>query len=267
MDREALVAGRFYPGDKKVLERQIENFIDTGVKREETVGIVSPHAGYIYSGKVAGAVYSRMEMAETFIIIGPNHTGRGEPFSIMTAGKWKTPLGPVDIDSGMAGEILSGSQSLKEDEEAHRYEHSIEVQIPFLQYLKNDFRFVPIVLSSGNLAVYRDIGEAIARAINSKETKAVIIASSDMTHYEPQEIAEDKDEKAIAAILELNERKLLERVGDLNISMCGCAPVATALTACKELGAEKAELVRYMTSGDTGGDYNAVVGYAGIIIK
>lgn len=267
MDREAVVAGQFYPGSEEALKKQIKGFIDEEVGREEVLGIVSPHAGYIYSGKVAGVVYSRIVPAETFILLGPNHTGRGRPFALMADGVWKTPLGSVEIDSGMAKEILSESRNLEEDEKAHSYEHSLEVQLPFLQYLKRDFRFVPIILSHAALSVYREIGKTIARVIKLKQAKTIIIASSDMTHYEPQKSAEEKDKEAIKAILELNEEKLLERVRDLDISMCGYAPVAVTLIACKELGAKKAELIQYMTSGDTSGDYSAVVGYAGVIIR
>ncbi len=267
MDREAVVAGQFYPDSEGALEKQIKGFIDEEAEKEEVLGVVSPHAGYIYSGKVAGAVYSRIRPAETFILLGPNHTGRGRPFSIMTAGRWKTPLGSVEVDSDMAGEIFSGSRHLEEDEKAHRYEHSLEVQLPFLQYLKKDFHFVPIVLSQGNLGIYRDIGKAIARAVNSQGRKTIIIASSDMTHYESGKSAEKKDKEAIKAILDLNEEQLLEKVRELDISMCGYAPVATTLAACKELGAKEAELIQYMTSGDVSGDYSAVVGYAGIIIR
>ncbi|MCD5398061.1 AmmeMemoRadiSam system protein B [candidate division NPL-UPA2 bacterium] len=262
-----MVAGQFYPASERSLREQIQGFIDEGVEREEAVGVVSPHAGYIYSGKVAGAVYSRIVPAETFILLGPNHTGRGKPFSIMTDGVWNTPLGPVEIDSDMAKGILSESRNLKADEKAHSYEHSLEVQLPFLQYLKRDFCFVPIILFPADLSIYREIGEAIARVIRFKKTKTMVIASSDMTHYEPQKSAEEKDKEAIKAILELNERKLWERVGDLDISMCGYAPVAATLVACKELGAKKTELIQYMTSGDISGDYSAVVGYAGIIIR
>ncbi len=267
MDREAAVAGRFYPESEKLLKRQIKGFMDERAKKEEAVGIVSPHAGYVYSGKVAGAIYSRIIPTETFILIGPNHTGRGAPSSIMTKGKWKTPLGSIEIDSDIAKEILSESKNLEDDDKAHRYEHSLEVQLPFLQYLRREFRFVPIVLSHTDIGICKEIGEAISRVIKSGEMKVIVIASSDMTHYEPRKIVEDKDREAIKAILKLSEKELSEKVNALDISMCGYAPVATTLVACKELGAKKAELIQYMTSGDVSGDYSTVVGYAGIIIK
>lgn len=267
MNREPVVAGQFYPGEDAALKEQIKSFIDEGAKKEDVSGAVLPHAGYVYSGKVAGAVYSRMILPESFVILGPNHTGRGKPFSIMVEGSWKTPLGEVEIDSDLAKEILASSQNLESDEKAHSQEHSIEVQIPFLQYLIKDFRFVPIILCEVDLVTCREIAQAIARAIKAKDEKVVVIASSDMTHYESQESAERKDKQAIEAILELNEARLLKRVRDLAISMCGYAPVVTMLSAAKELGAREAELVQYMTSGDTSGDYSAVVGYAGVVVK
>ena len=267
MIRNPVVAGQFYPGSPSLLEAQIKELIDEQAPREEAIGLVSPHAGYIYSGPVAGAVISRIRFKDTFIIMGPNHTGIGKRFSIMTEGAWKTPLGEVEIDSELGKKILAACAPLEDDHVAHLEEHSIEVQIPFLQYFKKDVKIVPIVLSHATSATYKEIGKGIAKAIKDLNREAVIMASSDMTHYEPQESANRKDNLAIEAILELNEDELLKRVAELNISMCGYAPTVSLLSACKELGAMKAELVRYQTSGDVIGDYRSVVGYAGIIIK
>jgi hypothetical protein len=185
----------------------------------------------------------------------------------MTEGIWKTPLGEVEIDSELGKQILARCRHLEEDHVAHLYEHSIEVQIPFLQYFKRDVKIVPIILSHSTGATYKEIGKGIAEAIKRSKKKAVIIASSDMTHYEPQQSASRKDAKAIEAILELNEDELLRRVEELNISMCGYAPTVSLISAAKELGAKEAELVKYQTSGDITGDYSSVVGYAGMIIK
>jgi hypothetical protein len=245
----------------------IEGMVDDKAKKEEVIGLISPHAGYIYSGPVAGATISRTKFKDTFIIIGPNHTGSGKPLSIMTEGTWKTPLGEVEIDSELGKQILANSKYLEEDKTAHLYEHSIEVQLPFLQYFKPDFKLVPIVLAYAGGAVYKEIGKEIAKAVKESGKKVVMIASSDMTHYESQESAKKKDTKAIEAILDLNEDELLKRVDEFNISMCGYAPAVSVIVAAKELGATGAELVKYQTSGDTTGDYSAVVGYAGIIIK
>ena len=267
MIRNPVVAGQFYPESPSGLREMIREMIDDKAVKEEVIGLVSPHAGYIYSGPVAGATISRVKLKDTFIIMGPNHTGLGKPFSIITEGTWRTPLGDVEIDSELAKQILAPSSYLKEDYAAHQYEHSIEVQLPFLQYFKKDIRLVPIVLSYADGVTYKEIGRELARAIEGLNKEVVIIASSDMTHYEPQELAQKKDNQAIEAILDLDEDELLKRVEELNISMCGCAPVASLISAAKELGAKGAELVRYQTSGDITGDYTSVVGYAGIVIK
>ena len=185
----------------------------------------------------------------------------------MTEGIWKTPLGEVEIDSELARKILEVSPPLEEDRVAHLEEHSIEVQLPFLQYFKKDVKIVPIVLAHATGTICKEIGKGIAEAIKDLNREVVIMASSDMTHYEPQESANRKDNLAIEAILELNEDELLRRVEEFHITMCGYVPTVSLLSACKELGARQAELVRYQTSGDIIGDYRSVVGYAGIIIK
>ena len=267
MTRQPVVAGQFYPAQATKLREMIRGMVDKTAAKEDVIGLVSPHAGYPYSGPVAGAAISRVRFKDIFIILGPNHTGVGKPFSIMTEGTWETPLGPVEIDAELAGRILAGSRHLQADAKAHQFEHSIEVQVPFLQYFKKDVRIVPIILSYADAAAYKEIGREIAWAVKDSKKEAVIIASSDMTHYEPQESAQRKDEKAIEAILELNEDELLKRVSELNISMCGYAPTVALIAAARKLGATCAELVRYQTSGDTTGDYSAVVGYAGILIK
>ena len=266
MIRNPVVAGQFYPASPSQLKAMIESFTDEKVAKEEVIGLVSPHAGYIYSGPVAGAVISKVKFKDTFVIIGPNHTGRGKPLSIMTQGTWKTPLGEVEIDSELGRQILAASSHLEEDHVAHQDEHSIEVQLPFLQYFKRGIRLVPIMLAYTSGDTYKEIGKELAKAIKELNKGVVIIASSDMTHYEPQESAQRKDTQAIEAILDLNEDELLKRVDELDISMCGYAPTASLISAARELGATGAELVRYQTSGDTTGDYSAVVGYAGVII-
>jgi AmmeMemoRadiSam system protein B/AmmeMemoRadiSam system protein A len=267
MIREPAVAGQFYPDSAAELRAMVKSFIDEKAEKEDAVGLVVPHAGYIYSGAVTGAVISRIKFKDTFIIIGPNHTGRGQPLSIMTAGIWKTPLGEVQIDTELADKLASTSAYLKADTAAHVFEHSVEVQLPFLQYFRPDVKIVPIILAAGNIDIYADLGREIARALRELKKEAVILASSDMNHYESQGIGQKKDRQAIEAMLELNPAKLVHRVEEKNISMCGYAPAAVMLTAARELGAVKAELVKYQTSGDVSGDFNAVVGYAGIIVK
>jgi AmmeMemoRadiSam system protein B len=242
-------------------------FVDKAAPKEEAIGLLMPHAGYPYSGAVAGATISRAKLGDSFIIMGPNHTGMGQPFSIMTEDNWETPLGEVEVDSALGKKLLAGSSYLEEDELAHLQEHSIEVQLPFLQYLKPDGKIVPIVFGHGGGEIYKEIGREIAAAVRESGEKVTIIASSDMSHYEPQESAQKKDTQAIGAMLKLDEDELLKRVEKFDISMCGYAPAVSLITAAKELGATGAELVKYRTSGDASGDYSSVVGYAGIIIK
>jgi len=266
MIRNPVVAGQFYPEAPDQLRSMIEGMVDKKAVKEEVIGLLSPHAGYPYSGPVAGATISRIKFKDTFIIMGPNHTGSGKPLGIMTEGVWKTPLGEVEIDSELGKQILAASGYLQEDHVAHQHEHSIEVQLPFLQYFKPDIKLVPIVLAYASGDVYKEIGQGLAKAIKELNREVVIIASSDMTHYESQESAQRKDTQAIEAMLDLNEDELLKRVQELDISMCGYAPTVSLISAAKELGATGAELVKYQTSGDTTGDYAAVVGYAGVII-
>lgn len=265
--RAAVVAGQFYPGTPDELREMIEEMVDKSADKEKVLGIIVPHAGYIYSGPVVGAVLSRIEFTDTFIIIGPSHTGSGKPLSIMREGVWETPLGDVEVDSELAGMILDECEKLDEDRRAHNFEHSIEVQLPFMQYFRPDVKIVPIVLGHARVGDYVEVGKGIARALKKSGRNAVIMVSSDMNHYESQSVTKDKDNLAIEAVLELNEQKLISRVREENITMCGVAPAVTMITAVKDLGATSAELVMYRTSGDETGEYDAVVGYAGIIIR
>ncbi len=267
MKRNPVAAGLYYPASASQLRAMIETLVDEKAEKEEVIGLVMPHAGYPYSGPVAGAAISRVKFKDTFIIMGPSHTGMGKPFSIMTEGVWETPLGEVEIDSELAGRILAASKNLQEDYLAHQQEHAVEVQIPFLQYFKPDIRIVPIVLAYADPAAYKEIGREIGRVLKEMNKEAVIIASGDMTHYESQESAEKKDSQAIEAILNLDEDELTRRYEELNISMCAHGPAVCLISAAKELGATEVELVKYQTSGNTTGDYSAVVGYAGIIIR
>lgn len=267
MIREPAVAGQFYPESRNQLTSMIKSLVDNKAAKEDVIGLIAPHAGYVYSGAVTGATTSRIKFKDTFVIIGPNHTGAGKPLSIMTEGVWVTPLGEIEIDSVLAKKILSTSRYLQEDFDAHQYEHSIEVQLPFLQYFKSDIKIVPIILSYAGGDFYKEVGKSIARAIKETGRQAVILASSDMTHYEPQDSAREKDNKAIEAILALDEDELLRRIKGLDITMCGYAPAVALISAAKELGTRGAELVKYQTSGDATGDYSSVVGYAGIIFS
>ncbi len=193
MIRNPVVVGQFYPASASELRAMIEKMVDEEAEKQEAIGLVVPHAGYVYSGPVAGAAISRIKFKDTFIIIGPSHTGMGKPFSIMTEGVWKTPLGEVEIDSELGKQILAASGFLEEDVLAHQYEHSVEVQIPFLQYFKPDIRIVPIVCDDGDSAVYKEIGRDIARAIREANRGGVIVARGDRTHQRPQGSGRGRD--------------------------------------------------------------------------
>lgn len=264
--RNAVVAGQFYPGTPEALKSTIKEMVDENAEKQKVLGIIVPHAGYVYSGRVAGATLSRIEFTDTFVIIGPSHTGMGKPLSIMTEGIWETPLGNVEVDTGLATEISDMCRKLQEDSRAHNFEHAIEVQLPFLQYFKPDVKIVPIVLGYASAEDYKDVGKGIAKALKKTGREAVIMVSSDMNHYEPQEVTKDKDSLAIEAVLDLDEDELMSRVRENNITMCGVAPAVSMITAVKELGASRGELVMYRTSGDTTGEVDSVVGYAGVII-
>ena len=275
--RTPAVAGRFYPGRAEELLREVRAFtslgkipIETG--RSAAIGCVAPHAGYIYSGGVAGAVYSRLKIPERCVILCPNHTGKGRPLAIMANTAWQTPLGEVAADADMGARLLRRFPALQEDSAAHRAEHAIEVQLPFLQTKQPELNIVPIAIGTSNFDVLRGLGEALADVIadryeEDREEKVLIIASSDMNHYESDTITRVKDHKAIERVLALDARGLWEVVMNEDISMCGFGPTIVMLTAAKLLGATSATLVKYATSGDVSGDYESVVGYAGIIVE
>ena len=278
--RKPAVAGSFYAGDSKSLNIQIENcFLHkigpgeiplVNPKRENNiVGLVSPHAGYIYSGPVAANGFYKIALdgkPDTIIILGPNHRGFGEDISIMVEGKWETPLGELEIDTDIAENILKNSNTIKKDKKSHQYEHSIEVQLPFIQYIfGRDIKFVPICMTRQDINTDIEIAQSICSSVVDKNI--LIIASSDFTHYEPQEYAKNVDKQAINAILEFNPKKLYDIIYRQNLTMCGPGPITVMLIVCETLGAKKAELLKYATSGDVSGAYGQVVGYASIIIR
>ena len=275
--RTPAVAGRFYPGRAEELLREVREFTSTAKIPIETgqiaaIGCVAPHAGYIYSGGVAGAVYSRLEIPKRCVILCPNHTGKGRPLAIMASTTWQTPLGEVAADADMGARLLRRFPALQEDSAAHRTEHAIEVQLPFLQTQQPELNIVPIAIGTGDFNVLRGLGEALADVIadrheEDQKEKVLIIASSDMNHYESDAITRVKDHKAIERVLAMDARGLWDVVINEDISMCGFGPTVVMLTAAKLLGATSAKLVKYATSGDVSGDYDSVVGYAGIIVE
>lgn len=259
------VAGYFYPSKREDLILMLEKFTKQVPKKIPVWGVIVPHAGYIYSGTVAGKVYSLAEIYDTAIILGPNHNGLGKPAAIFREGIWSTPLGEVEIDSTLADKILKYSTYLKEDPYAHQPEHSIEVQIPFLQFIKSSIKVVPITISEYKLDVLFDLGIAIAKAILESNYNVTIITSSDFSHYEPYDVAKRKDLYAIEAINNLDEKEFIERVIKEDISICGVGPIVSTIIAVKNLGEKTGELIEYKTSGDITKDFYQVVGYAGII--
>lgn len=276
MVRPCAVAGMFYPSNPKDLHAEIAQYLRAGRPPQRALGVVVPHAGIRYSGRVAGAVYASLDLHRKagaagecrFIILCPSHTGLGPAASIMVEGPWETPDGAVHIDHDLALRILAHSRFLQADALAHRFEHAIEVQLPFLQQLTSAFQFVPICLRERSYALCEDVAAGIAAAVASfTEGPVLIIASSDMSHDEPQAEATRLDHCAIERMLALDPRGLYDVVLQHGISMCGLIPTTTALLACNSLGATRAELVHYMTSGDINGDYQHVVGYAGVIIQ
>ena len=275
--RYPAVAGSWYAGTPQDLRKQIEQLfmhrlgpgsipcvVEEGPR--DIIGLVVPHAGYMASGPVAAHAYHYLAKdgkPDVVVIFGPNHTGHGSALSIMNEGAWRTPLGDVEVDTETANNILQASSIVDVDERAHVYEHSIELQLPFLQYLYGaGFKFVPVCFMMQDLMSAREVGKATAKALESKN--GLVIASTDLTHYEPQERAEKKDRMAIDAALKMDETEYYHTVEAYGISTCGYGPTVAAITAAKQLGAKKAELLCYGTSGDILGDRSAVVGYASI---
>lgn len=273
--RTPAVAGRFYPARAEELLRDVRQYTSASSssrgRRIAAIGCVAPHAGYIYSGGVAGAVYARLEVPARCVILCPNHTGMGSALAVMAATTWQTPLGEVAADSDLGGRLLRRFPLLVEDGAAHRSEHAIEVQLPFLQALQPELTILPIAIGTRDYDVLRELGEALADVIShlkeDRDEKILIVASSDMNHYESDAITRVKDHKAIERVLELDARGLWDVVMNEDISMCGFGPTVVMLTAAKLLGANSASLVRYATSGEVSGNYESVVGYAGIVVE
>ncbi|MEM2249551.1 MAG: AmmeMemoRadiSam system protein B [Candidatus Bathyarchaeia archaeon] len=269
-------AGAFYAGKAESLKRQIEECflhelgpgkipkVVEGPRR--VVGLVCPHAGYMYSGPVAAHAYYNLASdgrPDTVVLFGPNHTGYGSALAVMNEGFWRTPLGDVEVDGETANKIVREARIVDVDDSAHRYEHSIEVQLPFLQYLFGSaFKIVPICFLMQDLHSAREVGQAVARVLAGKN--ALIVASSDMTHYEPQKVAEKKDMMALKAVEVMDEEHFYSIIEEHRITACGYGPIAALITAAKALGAKEAKLLCYKTSGDVTGDYSAVVGYAAV---
>ncbi len=265
--RKAAVAGQFYHDSSARLSHQVQEYVSHNLPRERAIGILSPHAGLIYSGAVAGEVYSRISLPDTFLLIGPNHTGLGARIALMSEGEWEIPTGLFPVDARLAQRIISNVSIASSDSQAHIFEHSLEVQLPFIGAFSKTAKIVPLTVLSATLEECMSLGDGIARAIRGVDYPVVIVASSDMSHYVSDGVARKKDRMAIDRILALDPKGLFETVRQEKISMCGYLPATIMLFAAKALDARSAKLVKYTTSGDVSGDYDAVVGYAGIIVS
>ena len=267
MLRLPAVAGQFYPADPRELTRLIRNFSaeDPAIPKTRVRACLVPHAGYIYSGGVAGAVFARMILPKQILVLGVRHSPMGEDLAILSEGAWRTPLGDVPLDGALAKRVKAACPALREDSVAHSREHSLEVEIPFLQILVPGFSFVPISVGTLRFEELRELGLGLAQVLKESQEDILLVTSSDMNHYEQDEATRIKDAKAIDRLEAVDARGLFDVCRKEKISMCGLGPAVVMLTAMKELGVERGELVRYATSGDVNGDRDAVVGYAGMI--
>jgi AmmeMemoRadiSam system protein B len=268
MKRKPYVAGQFYPSGRDELRETIAGMTVPAGPKRKAIALVSPHAGYIYSGPVAGAVFASAEIPRLALILGPAHHEIGPLFALQARGSWLTPLGESPIDEALAARIAAACPLVKEDERAHLREHSLEVQLPFIQYFRDDVSIVPVCVShEAGYAELETLGRAVADSIRADGRETLIVASTDMSHYVSQGTAEKQDTRAIRKVLDLDPAGLFETVTSERISMCGFQPTAATLVASLALGASKAELIRYATSGEASGDYSQVVGYAGVRIS
>lgn len=261
--REPAVAGRFYGADPRALAAEVDRLLAAPGEKVRALGVVAPHAGYVYSGGVAGAVYGRVDVPPRVVVLGPNHTGMGDPVALYTGEAWRTPLGVVPIDRELTAALAAG-EDVTADALAHRHEHSLEVQVPFLQRARPGVSIAALCLGPLPLEACAALGRAVARA--AKAAGALVVASSDMSHYVPAGVAREKDRHAIDRVLALDPEGLYATVRRERITMCGFVPATVMLFAARELGAASAELVRYAHSGEVTGDERSVVGYAGVIV-
>jgi MEMO1 family protein len=267
MLRLPAVAGQFYPADPRELTRLIRKFSaeDPVTRKTPVRACLAPHAGYVYSGGVAGAVFARMILPKKIVVLGVRHAPMGEDLAILSEGAWRTPLGDAPVDAALAEKVKAACPILREDAVAHSFEHSLEVEIPFLQVLEPRFSFVPVAVGTLRFEELHELGMGVARVLKESLEEILILTSSDMNHYEPDDVTRIKDAKAIERMEAVDARGLFEVCRKERISMCGLGPAVAMLTAMKELGVERGEVVRYTTSGDVNGDRRSVVGYAGMI--
>lgn len=269
MLRLPAVAGRFYPSNPEELTALVREYSRPDPRHPPTAvkACLLPHAGYVYSGHVAGAVLARITLPEKILVLGVRHYPRGEQAAILSSGAWRTPLGDAPIDEALAVALREACPLLREDSVAHSGEHSLEVQLPFLQVLAPGFTFVPVALGTVRFEWLVSVGEAVARVLSGSNGNVLLLTSSDLNHYEDDATTRRKDQKAIDQMLALDPRRLYDTCRDEKISMCGLGPAVAMLTALNALGVKKSELVKHATSADVSGDYSHVVGYAGMIFS
>ncbi|MFA4874857.1 MAG: AmmeMemoRadiSam system protein B [bacterium] len=267
MERKPAVAGQFYPGSKSSLKDEVDRLLNVDAKPRKALAAVAPHAGYVYSGAVAGAVFASVVVPRLCIVLSPNHTGMGARAAVWSTGSWQIPTGTIPVDEPLAKKLLSACPDLADDHSAHMAEHSLEVELPFLLARQPKLSIVPICISRVDVAECRRIGEAIADVVKSVKEEVLIVASTDMNHYEDEKRTRQKDQMAIDRVLALDADGLVSTCATNRISMCGVLPTAITIFAASKLGAKKATLIKHATSGDVSGDYDAVVGYAGFVIE
>ncbi len=266
MLRHPAVAGQFYPENAQSLRRLIQEYCPPADEKTAALGVMVPHAGYVYSGAIAGAVFSRVRIPSRVLLLGPNHHGLGRRAALFPSGSWLTPLGEAVIDEELGAELMTACPLLEADARAHLAEHSLEVQLPFLQVLAPDCHIVSLCLGHLPLAELLELGAGLAQVLSRHSGEVLMVVSSDMTHYEAGSVAREKDRHALQQIAALDPEGLYRTVRSENISMCGVLPMVTMLAAARLLGAREATLIRYGNSGDITGDQSSVVGYAGVVI-
>lgn len=269
MDRQPVVAGQFYRGEPRALMAEVRRYLDLAPGREArpTILAMVPHAGYMYSGGVAGQTLGQADLAPSLLLLGPNHTGLGRSLAMWPDGRWHTPAGSLAVDAALAADLLAAEPRLAADPAAHLQEHSLEVVLPFLLAVRPDATMVPVSVSERSLETLESVGKNLAAALAARPGPVSIVVSSDMSHYVTHQQAQDRDGLAIQAMLALDPHRLFEVVRRHGVSMCGVLPMTLGLFIARERGATQARLAAYATSGEASGDYRRVVGYAGILVS
>lgn len=267
MIRQPVVAGSFYPANSEELSAQLDSLLPVGYESRKVKGLIVPHAGYIYSGAVAGEVFAATEIPKRVILIGPNHHGTGGNIAVSGADSWVTPLGEIPIATALRDRLVAEISSLSVDDQAHRYEHSLEVMLPFLLRRQPELQIVPIALGHLSLTDCLQLGSSLAEVLKNQEDEVLLLASTDMNHFSSAKISEKLDFMAINAMTAYDPQRLYKVVGENQISMCGVLPTVTVMQAAHDLGASECKLVRYSHSGQVNGDNSSVVGYAGLILE